>query len=257
MDEERAPPHGRARTGSVSVGDWSSSGQPDNNGRGDTAAGGAWSQDEERPGRLCASSSPLWSSSSARIVYDVEELLEGEAVREDVRCHPSVAPLYSFPDDQVRVVTKKRKSPHPASFSPLPVPAPPPSGKQVQRMNSWNTGKCGGRERDGIITPRDRCSCSMSAHAPDGWHTQAETVGLLEGTPAKQHSEAPGYLRDCVLLLTQDWTVIKRRPRGHARRDERLRTRRLLSSEASLPSLTFEQDDCPSSVVKGLGLLFH
>jgi hypothetical protein len=42
--------------------------------------------------------------------YDVEALLASEEVEEDIRLHPSAASLYAFPDGEVRVVHKKRKS---------------------------------------------------------------------------------------------------------------------------------------------------
>jgi hypothetical protein len=57
--------------------------------------------------------------------YDVDTRLAGDDVKEDVRLHPAAAVLYSFPEGDVRVVHKKRKT---HTLGPaLPVPTPPQS----------------------------------------------------------------------------------------------------------------------------------
>ncbi|ELR16168.1 Dedicator of cytokinesis [Acanthamoeba castellanii str. Neff] len=118
--------------------------------------------------------------------YDVDTRLAGDDVKEDIRLHPAAALLYSFPEGDVRVGHKKRKT-H-----------------------------------------------TLGPSLP------AEALGLLK---------SDSYLRDCIGLFTQDWTTVKRRYRERNRRDERVRSRRLLSpeAEAGLPPQTFESFDSPSS----------
>lgn len=42
--------------------------------------------------------------------YDVDTRLAGDDVKEDIRLHPAAALLYSFPEGDVRVGHKKRKT---------------------------------------------------------------------------------------------------------------------------------------------------
>jgi hypothetical protein len=65
--------------------------------------------------------------------YDVDTRLAGDDVKEDIRLHPAAALLYSFPEGDVRVGHKKRKT---HTLGPS-LPVPPRSFQAFLKSYRW------------------------------------------------------------------------------------------------------------------------
>ncbi len=163
------------------------------------------------------------SATAQGLTFDFEKLINEAEVQAD----PLREILFTFPDDDVTVVTKKRKTRHPSNSNPprIPVTSPPKKTPFALHCSSIST-------------------CPFVCSAAYGCWIML--LVLLHQVEAMRLIGAGHYVGDFVEFFSQDWVVLGRKyTRKHGQTREQVPRDRLLLhvDQQALPHHNFEQFD--------------